>query len=145
MFLSTSLVCRRLSSPSLFLRALALAGGLALAGCGPYGLSRSGGETPGAAAPEIAGALAGASLGSGATRIALIVPLSQSDGSSLVGQSLRNAAELALSEVGENAVTILIKDDQSSPDGARRRRPLRKARKSSSARFTPTTCAKSDA
>ena len=119
MFLSTSLVCRRLSSPSLFLRALALAGGLALAGCGPYGLSRSGGETPGAAAPEIAGALAGASLGSGATRIALIVPLSQSDGSSLVGQSLRNAAELALSEVGDSAVTILIKDDQSSPDGAR--------------------------
>lgn len=117
-----SLAFSRFSSRPAFsfvLRALALAGGLALAGCGPYGLNRPTAGAPGAPAPEIAGALAGATLGSGPTRIALIVPLSQSDGSSLVGQSLRNAAELAISEAGESAVTVLIKDDQSTPDGAR--------------------------
>ena len=115
--LSFRSVARVSNACSLLWRALALTGGLALAGCGPYGLSRPIAEAP--PAPEIAGALAGATLGSGKTRIALIVPLSQSDGSSLVGQSLRNAAELAISEAGESAVTVLIKDDQSTPDGAR--------------------------
>lgn len=58
-------------------------------------------------------------FGTGPKRIALIVPLTQADGPSAVGQSLRNAAELAVSEVGANAVTVIVKDDQSSPEGAR--------------------------
>ena len=35
-----------------------------------------------------------------------------------VGISLRNAADLALSEAGTADVTLLVKDDQSTPDGA---------------------------
>ncbi|PWB79108.1 MAG: ethanolamine utilization protein EutM, partial [Methylocystaceae bacterium] len=57
-------------------------------------------------------------IGNGATRIALIVPLSQASGPSQVGASLRNAAKLAFADSGVNDVTILVKDDRSSPAGA---------------------------
>jgi branched-chain amino acid transport system substrate-binding protein len=58
-------------------------------------------------------------LGTGTIRVALILPLTQSSGPSIVGTSLRNAAELALSENGSSDVTLIIKDDHSTPDGAR--------------------------
>jgi len=58
-------------------------------------------------------------IGSGPVKIALIVPLTQSNGPSVVGTSLRNAADLALSEAGSNDLTILVKDDHSTPDGAK--------------------------
>jgi ABC-type branched-subunit amino acid transport system substrate-binding protein len=58
-------------------------------------------------------------IGSGPVKVALIVPLTQSSGPSVVGTSLRNAAELALNEAGGNDLTLLIKDDHSTPDGAR--------------------------
>ncbi len=58
-------------------------------------------------------------FGTGPVRVGLILPLTQGDGPSLVGASLRNAAELAISEAGSDAVTIIVKDDQSTPDGAR--------------------------
>ncbi len=57
-------------------------------------------------------------IGNGATRIALIIPLSQASGPSQVGASLRNAAKLAYADSGTNDVTILVKDDHSSPAGA---------------------------
>ncbi len=49
----------------------------------------------------------------------MIIPLTQSSGPSVVGTSLRNAAELAMGEAGNNDLTLLIKDDHSTPDGAR--------------------------
>ena len=52
-------------------------------------------------------------------RVGLIVPLTQGTGPSVVGQSLRNAAELALSEAGSQDITLLVKDDLSTPDGAK--------------------------
>ncbi len=58
-------------------------------------------------------------LGAGPVKVALIVPLTQASGPSIVGTSLRNAAELALNEAGTNDLTLLIKDDHSTPDGAR--------------------------
>ena len=58
-------------------------------------------------------------LGTGPVRIALILPLTQGTGPSVVGQSLRNAAELAISESGGGDVSVIVKDDQSTPDGAR--------------------------
>lgn len=62
----------------------------------------------------------GDTIGTGATKIALILPLTGGNGqASLVGQSLRNAADLAYAESGGNDLTILVKDDHSSPDGAR--------------------------
>ncbi len=101
-------------------RIATLAGALALAGCGPssyFGGSSSKVQAPATSAP-IAEAT-GAAFGTGPTKIALVLPLTQADGPSAVGQSLRNAAELAISEAGGSAVTIILKDDQSTPEGAR--------------------------
>src|ERR1019366_7665305 len=53
----------------------------------------------------------GEQIGSGPARVALIVPLTQASGPSVVGTSLRNAAELAYLEAGGNDVTLLVKDD----------------------------------
>jgi len=58
-------------------------------------------------------------IGSGPVKVALILPLTQGAGPSAVGQSMRNAAELALSEAGASDITLLVKDDRSTPDGAR--------------------------
>ncbi len=57
-------------------------------------------------------------IGQGPVKIALIVPLTQASGPSSVGASLRNAAQLAYLESGQNDVSIVVKDDHSSPAGA---------------------------
>ena len=62
---------------------------------------------------------AGDRIGSGTVKVALILPLTAANGQpSLVGQSLRNAADLAYAESGSSDLTILVKDDHSSADGA---------------------------
>ncbi|MGH6796343.1 MAG: ABC transporter substrate-binding protein, partial [Methylocella sp.] len=58
-------------------------------------------------------------IGSGPARVALILPMTQASGPSVVGTSLRNAAELAWAEAGNNDITLLVKDDRSTPEGAR--------------------------
>ena len=59
-------------------------------------------------------------IGSGNVKIALILPLTSPNGQpSLVGQSLRNAADMAYADSSANEVTVLVKDDHSTPDGAR--------------------------
>jgi branched-chain amino acid transport system substrate-binding protein len=58
-------------------------------------------------------------IGSGEAKVALILPLTQASGPSSVGISLRNAAELAYFEAGNNDITLLVKDDRSTPEGAR--------------------------
>jgi branched-chain amino acid transport system substrate-binding protein len=67
---------------------------------------------------EVGQLVEGEQIGNGATRIALIVPLSQASGMSQVGASLLNAAKLAYADSGSNDVTILVKDDHSTPAGA---------------------------
>ena len=58
-------------------------------------------------------------IGSGPVKVALILPLTAANGQpSVVGQSLRNAADLAYAESGSSDLTVLVKDDHSSPDGA---------------------------
>ncbi len=62
----------------------------------------------------------GDTIGTGPVKVALVLPLTSANGQpSLVGQSLRNAAEMALSESGSTDLTLLVKDDHSNPDGAR--------------------------
>jgi hypothetical protein len=61
----------------------------------------------------------GEQIGSGPARVALILPMTQASGPSVVGTSLRNAAELAWAEAGNNDITLLVKDDRSTPEGAR--------------------------
>ncbi len=103
-----------------------------LSACGPNGMGGGGGPAPtaepnlsapttpvrsqplGSAASPQAG-----TIGSGPTKVALILPLTQNGAPSPVGQSLRNAAELAYGESGANDLTILVKDDRSTPEGAR--------------------------
>ena len=75
--------------------------------------------TPVAGTPLPGPAAGGTTLGTGPVRVALILPLTQGSGASIVGTSLRNGAELAQLEFGGNDITLLVKDDGSSPDGAR--------------------------
>ena len=65
----------------------------------------------------------GAQIGAGPVRVALILPLTQGSGPSVVGTSLRNGAELEIEDARAGGAkddhTVLVKDDGSSPDGAR--------------------------
>jgi len=63
-------------------------------------------------------AVSGATIGSGPVRVALILPMTSATGS-VPAQSLRNAAEMALTEFNSQELTILVKDDQGTPEGAR--------------------------
>ena len=63
--------------------------------------------------------LGGNTIGTGPVRVALVLPLTQGAGPSIVGTSMRNAAELALTEANSTDVTLLVKDDRSTPEGAR--------------------------
>ncbi len=115
---------------------LAAAMALALASCGSSGQSAGSdfvaaapvtpvqseplpgpGGAPGQQTP--ATPPSGDQIGTGPIHVAMILPLTQGSAPSVVGTSLRNAADLAVSETGGNDVTIYLKDDQSSPDGAR--------------------------
>lgn len=61
---------------------------------------------------------AGELVGTGPVRVGAIFPLTQNGGQSAVGQSLRNAAQLAVEESGSNDITLIIDDDHSTPEGA---------------------------
>jgi ABC-type branched-subunit amino acid transport system substrate-binding protein len=87
-----------------------------LAGCNP--LNGPGVELKAGAPNSSAPSDANEQIGSGATKIGLVVPLTQASGASVVGASLRNAAKLAYADSGVNDVTILVKDDKSSAAGA---------------------------
>ncbi|MGE3246484.1 MAG: penicillin-binding protein activator [Beijerinckiaceae bacterium] len=106
-------------------RIIALAGATALAaglaGCGqtignPFG-GDSGQAEPPPAAPQAAAP--GSTLGTGPVRVGLLLPLTQGGAPSAVGTSLKNAAELAISDTGGTAVTLLVKDTGGSAGGAR--------------------------
>ncbi|HUO55594.1 MAG TPA: penicillin-binding protein activator [Rhodoblastus sp.] len=101
-----------------FLRTALLGGAAALSACSMTGMSQH--ESPGAPAPsgQTPAGNAG-TLGNGPVKVGLILPLTQGGGQSAVGVSMRNAAELAISEAGANDITILVMDDRSTPEGAR--------------------------
>src|SRR6478609_1392788 len=98
---------------------------LMLAGCvGSGSMMPPGrvGQTPAAPAMPAAPATqssGGATIGNGPVRVALIVPLSGPGQGAAAAESLRNAAELALAETPNPEITILVKDDAGTPDGAR--------------------------
>ncbi len=99
-----------------FLRAALLGGAATLSACSTTGLGPS--DQP-AAPPPAAPAPDAATFGNGPTKVALILPLTQGAGQSAVGLSMRNAAELAIQDSGANDITVIVKDDRSTPDGAR--------------------------
>lgn len=112
---------RRLPARPAVSRLAVLFAALGLAACGPT-ISRAPpplssasppGPTTSAAAPQ------GDTIGSGPVRVGLILPLTQASGPSVVGTSLRNAADLAIAETGQTDITLLVKDDRSNAEGAR--------------------------
>lgn len=60
----------------------------------------------------------GMTIGNGPVKVALILPLSAPGQGSLVAQSMRNAADLALGDFQSSDLTILVKDDRGTPEGA---------------------------
>jgi len=76
------------------------------------------GPVPGPAPARAAGPVGGTTMGNGPVKVALILPLSAPGQGSLVAQSMRNAADLALSEFQDAGLTLLVKDDGGTPEGA---------------------------
>jgi ABC-type branched-subunit amino acid transport system substrate-binding protein len=59
-----------------------------------------------------------AAIGAGQIKVGLLLPLSASGNAGLAGQSMRNAAELALTEFNNPNLQLLVKDDGGSAQGA---------------------------
>lgn len=83
-----------------------------VAGCASMQSSLSGGEQP-AGPPQEASA-----LGTGQVKAGLLLPLSAAGNAGVAGQSMRNAAELALAEFQNPNLQLLVKDDSGTPQGA---------------------------
>jgi ABC-type branched-subunit amino acid transport system substrate-binding protein len=77
-----------------------------LSACGTSGGGRSG--------PE-----AGITAGSGAVKVALLLPISASGSTPAVAKALKQAAELALFDFNNPTVSLVPKDTHGTPDGAR--------------------------
>ncbi|MBN9021556.1 MAG: penicillin-binding protein activator [Rhizobiales bacterium] len=58
-------------------------------------------------------------LGTGATKVAMLLPLSATGNAAQLAKDMRNAADLALREFPNATIQILIKDDRGTPNGAR--------------------------
>jgi ABC-type branched-subunit amino acid transport system substrate-binding protein len=58
-------------------------------------------------------------LGSGAVKVALLVPLSATGNAGQSGTNFKNAADLAIRDFQTAGITVLVKDDKGTPDGAR--------------------------
>ncbi|MEE1611826.1 penicillin-binding protein activator [Microvirga sp. CF3016] len=65
-----------------------------------------------------ASAMAGTTIGNGPVKVALILPMTGAGQGAVAAQSMRNAAELALSEFQGSDLTLLVKDDAGTPEGA---------------------------
>lgn len=78
-----------------------------IAGCGT-----SGGGGAGPLLPPMAG-------GSGAVKVALLLPITGSGNTPSVAKALKQAAELALFDFDNPNITLVPKDTRGSPDGAR--------------------------
>ncbi len=61
----------------------------------------------------------GNTIGTGSVKVALILPLTGTGQGAVAGQSLRNAAELAISEFQGADLAIAVKDDRGTAEGAR--------------------------
>ncbi|MGU3450090.1 penicillin-binding protein activator [Methylobacterium sp. 391_Methyba4] len=76
-----------------------------------------GAPPPAPAAPPMPAAGGTGRIGSGAVKVALVLPLTGQGAT--VGAAMRNAAQLAYDEAQQPDLTLLVEDDRGSPDGAR--------------------------
>lgn len=74
----------------------------------------------GPSAPQAGGNAppSGPTIGTGSVKVGLILPLTAEGSGATVGNSLKNAAEMALAEFPGADLTLLVKDDRGTPDGA---------------------------
>ena len=107
--------CRRSCWP---LPAIALIAslGFGLAGCAVVSGLDTFSSSP-AQNSSASAAISGSTIGSGPIRVGLILPLSSQNGGS-AALAIRNAAELALTEFQTQDITILVKDDRGTTEGA---------------------------
>lgn len=70
-----------------------------------------------ATAPITPAAADGQRIGSGAVKVALVLPMNGPGAA--IGVAMRNAAQLAYDEAQQPDLTILVEDDRGTPDGAR--------------------------
>jgi branched-chain amino acid transport system substrate-binding protein len=100
---------------------LAMSAALSLAACNASGGGRAARvepPAPVAPAPPEAAPANGPTIGNGSVRVALLLPLTGPGQSAAAAQSMRNAAELAMTELQPD-FTILVKDDKGTAEGAR--------------------------
>ncbi len=88
---------------------------LALAACTNTSFDQIG---AGSAPPPVEQPGAGANIGSGQIRVALILPLSAQGNAGIAATSMKNAAEMALNEFKDPNIQLLVKDDAGTPQGA---------------------------
>lgn len=68
--------------------------------------------------PASASAPAAPAIGTGQVKVGLVLPLSASGNAGLAGQSMRNAAEMAIAEFNNPNIQLLVKDDGGTSQGA---------------------------
>jgi ABC-type branched-subunit amino acid transport system substrate-binding protein len=61
----------------------------------------------------------GATIGTGEVKVGLILPLSAGGNAGVAGQSMRNAAEMAIAEFNAPNIQLLVKDDAGTAEAAR--------------------------
>ena len=95
----------------------ASASALTLSGCSDMGSTfpplSSGSPSPSSSSQPVSGDV----IGSGPVRVGLILPLSSANGAA-AAKAMRNAAEMALAEFNSTDLSILVKDDRGTPEGA---------------------------
>lgn len=88
---------------------------LFLTGCTSALLGGGGGPS----GPAVTKPVAGATYGTGAVKVAMLLPLSAPGNAGPVADSMKNAADLAIREFKTAGITVLVKDDRGTADGGR--------------------------
>ncbi|WP_224406447.1 penicillin-binding protein activator [Afifella sp. IM 167] len=95
----------------------ALALPLALSACNTFG-GGGGGYSAAPPAAEQARVASGEVIGTGATRVAMLLPLTATGNAGNVGKSFRNAAEMAMRDFPNAGIELVVYDTGGTPSGA---------------------------
>ncbi len=106
-------------APAVVSRRQSLAGLLAVAGAAVAGCSGNSSYFSSTPAPQSSQVPQGATLGTGEVKAGLILPLSAPGNAGVAGQSMRNAADMALAEFNSPNIQLLVKDDGGTAEAAR--------------------------
>ncbi len=99
-------------------RRRAIAGLLATAGALLSGCSGNSQYLSTASTPQSSQVPPGATIGTGQVKAGLILPLSAPGNAGLAGQSMRNAADMAIAEFNSPNIQLLVKDDGGTSQAA---------------------------